>query len=197
MFHGGHRIPAESFDILIQFLVGVFQEMFHVSRQVAVPFPQGRHSQHEFIKSVVQVFPKPSGRNGRFEIFVGGNDDAYVDSDIVGCADRAYLTLLQGAQQLYLYVVGKIAYFIEKYGTSVRYFEYPFLVGDSRCECSFQVAEQFAGGKLRERLPQSTAMKGAALRGLYSCIMWAACSLPVPLSPTMRTDMFVGATIRM
>lgn len=103
MFHGGHRIPAESFDILIQFLVGVFQEMFHVSRQVAVPFPQGRHSQHEFIKSVVQVFPKPSGRNGRFEIFVGGNDDAYVDSDIVGCADRAYLTLLQGAQQLYLY----------------------------------------------------------------------------------------------
>ena len=74
MFHGGHRIPAESFDILIQFLVGVFQEMFHVSRQVAVPFPQGRHSQHEFIKSVVQVFPKPSGRNGRFEIFVGGND---------------------------------------------------------------------------------------------------------------------------
>ena len=42
--------------------------------------------------------------------------------------------------------------------------------------------------------PQSTGLKGFPDLLLLACIFSAMCSLPVPLSPNIRTLMFVGAT---
>ena len=42
--------------------------------------------------------------------------------------------------------------------------------------------------------PQSTAMNGLPARLLLACIFSAMCSLPVPLSPNIRTLMSVAAT---
>ena len=44
--------------------------------------------------------------------------------------------------------------------------------------------------------PQSTTTTGLSCRSPSSCRAWASISLPVPLSPVMRTVVSVRATLR-
>jgi hypothetical protein len=44
--------------------------------------------------------------------------------------------------------------------------------------------------------PQSTTTTGLSRRPLSSCTVWATISLPVPLSPVMRTVVSVRAILR-
>ena len=80
---------------------------------------------------------------------------------------------MQGAKQLYLYLVAEVAYFVQKDGTAVGCGECAGLVGQRTGKGTFYVTEEFGSGQLfgdgsavngYERLPGAAAQLMDALR---------------------------------
>ena len=69
-----------------------------------------------------------------FRFSVGGTDKAYVHFDFFGRTDAADAPFLQGTQQLYLYFVAQVSYFVQKECASVCFFESTRLVGQCACK---------------------------------------------------------------
>ena len=87
-----------------------------------------------------------------------------------------------------------IADFIEKNGAAVGGFEDADAIAVRAGESAANSAEQLAFEQGGGMAPQSTGTKGCTPRRLKRWIMRATSSLPVPVSPSMRTVASVGAT---
>jgi hypothetical protein len=91
----------------------------------------------------------------RFQIAVGGGDNADVGFELASPADPLEFPLLQDAQQLGLLGQRHFADFIQKERAALRDFKLAFLLGDGPGECAFLVTEQFA---FEQRLGQRRAV---------------------------------------
>lgn len=96
---------------------------------VGAALTQQRNVQRKLVDAVVEVLTKQPFGNGLWQIFVGGAHQSDVDGALFVAAHSTYAPFLQGAQQLYLYVVAEITYFVEKERTARSLLKRPHLVG--------------------------------------------------------------------
>jgi hypothetical protein len=93
---------------------GGFQEGGDKQWDIALAFAQWGKLDLDDIKPEVQILAECSGLNGGIEVAICRGDDADVDAAALRRADRLYLTLLQGAQELGLQIHGHVADFVQK-----------------------------------------------------------------------------------
>jgi hypothetical protein len=118
---------------------------------------------------------------------VSGGYDAHIDPDRRALAELGDFTFLQHAEQLDLCVEGKLADFIEEECASIRGFNAAGLAGERTDEGAACVAEELGFDEVRRMAPQLMGTKGRLLRRLLWWMARATSSLPVPVSPRMRT----------
>ena len=152
--------------------------------------------QPDDVQAMEEVFAEaPVGHPGT-QVDVRGGDDAHVDAARGDAAHRRELLLLHEAEQLALQVEGQLADLVEEDRGAVGLCEPAGLAGVGARERPLLVPEQLALDQGRRMAPQSTTTSGLSRRPLSSCTVWASISLPVPLSPVMRTVASVCATLR-
>ena len=128
------------------------------------------------------------------EVAARGGDDADVDGSKAFDPPTLFTALLgERAQELRLHVDGELAELVEEERAAVGLGERADALVDGAGERAPLVAEE---GALGERRGDGAAVdddEGLARRGLASWMAWATSSLPVPVSPMMRTVSAVGA----
>ena len=70
----------------------------------------------------------------------------------------------------------------------------PGLAVSAPVKAPFSCPNSMEGARSRGRMLQLTATNGIPTRPLFSWMLWATDSLPVPLAPSISTDMSEGAT---
>lgn len=109
---------------------------------VALALAQGRELDLHDVQAEVEVLAESAGADRRFEVAVGGGDDANVDVPALGRSDRLDLTLLKSTQKFCLQVDRHIADFVEKERSALRGLEKALLGLHRAGECPFHVAEE-------------------------------------------------------
>ena len=155
----------------------------------------GQVDRHD-VEAVVQVLAEPAGVDLVEQVAVGGGDDPGVDLDGLGVADALELALLEDAEQLHLELGRGAVDLVEEDGAGVRRLEPAGAVLDGAGERALDVAEQLAFEQALGQGPAVDADVRAGRRGLRSWMARAISSLPVPVSPTIRTHARDGATRR-
>src|SRR5260221_12173363 len=79
-----------------------------------------RQDDGQTVESRVKIRPEAATRDGIGQRFLGRGDDADVDVDWLGLAQRKHLLLLQHAQQLRLHGGGKLQDLIQKKRARMR-----------------------------------------------------------------------------
>ncbi len=191
-----HRIgvdPAHLATILLRVPV---EEEEHQGLDVLPALAQrGQVDRHD-VEPVIQVFPEPADLDLLEQVAVGRGDDPGVDLLGVVVADPLELALLQDAEQLDLELGRGAVDLVEEDAAGVGRLEPAGAVVDGAGERALDVAEQLA---LEQALGQRAAVDpdvGPVDRGLRSWMARAISSLPVPVSPTIRTQAREGATWR-
>src|SRR2546421_319958 len=87
---------------------------------VLMPFTQPWQHKLKHIQPPVKILSKPGRLNGRSEIYIGGGDDSHIYFDRRSSTEPGHLMLLQSAEQLYLGLEWKLAYFVQKKSSSLR-----------------------------------------------------------------------------
>ena len=137
---------------------GIFlEEVIDQQRDVFAALAQRRNADRDDVQAIVEIFAKQVFGNGFVEIAVGGGNDAHVDGDFAGAADRTHGALLQHAQQLHLHGQRHLADFVEEDRAAVGDFEQAALVLVGSGERALQIAEQFA---FEQRLGKRSAVHG-------------------------------------
>jgi hypothetical protein len=72
----------------LELLGGAGDEVVDESRNLVASFAQRGDRQEDDVEAVEQVFAERAGADGVFEIRVGGGDDADVDREGAGLAER-------------------------------------------------------------------------------------------------------------
>ncbi len=159
------------------------QKVIGQQRDVFAALAQVRHADGNHVEAVIEIFAEKIFGDGFVEIAIGGGDDAHIDGNFAGAADRAHGALLQDAQQLHLHGQSHFADFVEEDGSAAGHFKQSALVLIGSGEGSLQIAEQFAFQQSFGKAPQFTETKGSVARGEQMWTARATSSLPVPLSP--------------
>ncbi len=111
------------------------------------------HGDH--VDAEVEILAEAPGLHLVVEVPVGGADQAHVDADRLGAADRPDLAVLQRAQQLRLHLGPHVADLVEEQGAAVGHLEQAALGADGAGERAARVAEQLG---LEQRLGQRRAV---------------------------------------
>ena len=135
-------------------------------------------------------------RDQLLEVAVRRGDDPHVDPDRLRAADALELLLLEHAQELRLQVERQVADLVQEERAAVGQLEAPDPPRDGAGERAPLVAEQLA---LEQRRGDGGAVdldeRPLAPRGSAGGSARAISSLPVPVSPRMRTAASVAATV--
>ena len=113
-------------------------------RDIFAPFAQRRNPQFNHLDAVVEIFAEAPRIDHRFEILVGGRDDAHVDRQRLVAADALEALLLDGAQQLGLRLQAHVADLVEKQRAAVGRFELALAPRHRAGEGALLVTEQLA-----------------------------------------------------
>ena len=130
-----------------------------------------RDGQADHIQPVEQIFAETALFDEPFEVGVGGGDDADVDVEGTGLAERIDLAGLEKAQQLRLQIEAELADLVEKERAVLRRANQPRVVaigaGEGAAAVSEQLAfEQFArDGRAVERHERLVRACGIAVNG--------------------------------
>src|SRR5215813_11409905 len=116
----------------------------HDRRNFRASFTQGRHSQTNHIQSIVKVLAKAPLSDQFFEVGVGGRNNPHVNLSWFLFPERLNLAFLQKPQQLWLYVEGQVAYFIDEEGPAGSRTNDAGRIGDRARKGAAAVAEQIA-----------------------------------------------------
>ena len=98
--------------MLVQFLVCLIEEEVGKQQDILFPFFQVGHPQGKFIDAMEKVFTESTFLDSLFQILVGGGYQTDINRYLLRGTDRTNLSLLQGTEKLYLYLVTEISYFI-------------------------------------------------------------------------------------
>ncbi len=138
--------------LFAQLSIGHLQKIFGIVHNILFSLAQGTYFEAELIEAMVQIFSEIALSALLHQVFVGGGNDAHIHLYIFVATYTAYFALLDGAQQLYLYLVGEVADFIQKNSAAVGFLKLSRLVAQSTGKRPFQMPEKLTGGQLlRER----------------------------------------------
>lgn len=113
-----------------------------------------------------------------------------------GAAQSFELLLLQDAQQFRLDAEGDVADFIQKQRASICRLKSPYPLNYSTGESTSLMAEEFAFESSAGIAAQFSLTNGRVRRSLSMRMARAISSLPVPVSPWMRTVQAAGPTVK-
>jgi len=114
------------------------------SGHVAAALAEAGEREAVDVEAVEEVFAEGAVGDGRFEVDVGGGEDAGVErAGFIG-ADGAELVFLEGAEEFDLELEGELADFVEKEGAFAGLGEEAMAVGVGAGEGAFDVAEELA-----------------------------------------------------
>ena len=152
------------------------------------PLAQRRQLQGEHVQAEQQVVAEAALGHRALEVAVARGDQADVDLDRLAAADAVDLALLDRAQQLGLQARVHLADLVEQQRAAVRLLELADAPRDRTGEGAPLVAEQL---RFQQVLRDGGAVDGderPLARRLWRCTKRAIISLPVPLSPVIRTQ---------
>ena len=104
---------------------------------------RGGHLQQHHVEPVVEILAEAAGGNGRFQVGVGGGDDAHVHRDGFGGAHGPHFAFLQHPQQLGLELQGHVADLVQEQGAAVGGLEEAGAVAIGAGEGALAVTEEF------------------------------------------------------
>jgi len=100
------------------------------------------------VQAVQKILPKTLFTHCRFQILVGGGDDADIETPVCLVSDRAIPPLLYGAEQHLLGFQREVSYLVQKQRAAFRLMEISFLGTICSCKRSLDVSEEGRGRKL-------------------------------------------------
>src|SRR5271166_3087206 len=151
---------------------------------VARPLAQGRDRNVEFGDAVEQVAAECTRVYRGFEIAIGRGNQAHVDGDLAAPAQPIERYRVEHAQELDLHARIDFSDFIEEQRPPVSQLKQAGLSRVSAAEGPFFVAAQF------------TSTHGREPRLEHWCTRRAITSLPLPVSPVIRTAVGWRAIMR-
>ncbi len=116
---------------------------------IALAFAQRGKLDLDNIEPEIQILAECSGLNRGIEVAICRGDDADVDAATLRRADRLYLTLLQGAQELGLQIHRHVADFVQKERAAVGGLEQTLLAMKRAGKRTLDVAEQLGFNQSR------------------------------------------------
>src|SRR4030043_497618 len=116
--------------------------MVDQKRNVFSPLSQRGEGDRDDVEPIVQILSEKSFLNRLFQIPMGGGDHPDIGLEALVGSQTLEFFVLQDSQKFHLGAGREVSNFIEKDGTSVRFFKpaQPFL--DCPCEGSFLMAEE-------------------------------------------------------
>ena len=111
-------------------------------------FAQRWHGYLEIMQAVEQILPETLFTHCRFQIFVGGGDDADIEIPVRFVTDGAITPFLYGTEQHLLGFQRKVAHLVQKQCAAFRFMEISFLGIVRTRERTFNVSEESRWSKL-------------------------------------------------
>ena len=189
-----HRLLLDRRNLFPQ-LPGIsLYEGLDQQRDVFCPLPEGRDGDGEDVEPIVKVLPKPAFPDLFLKVSICRCHDPYIDFDGMGRAQALKLVMLDRPDSLACISTGSSPISsrqrVEPWATSNR----PTCRVSAPVNAPFSRPNNSLSIKLAGRAAQLTVISGRSLRGLMLWMAAAISSFPVPVSPRMRTVVFVGAT---
>src|SRR5262249_48056772 len=141
----GERVGGDRRHRALQDTAVLGEKVLDQERDVAGPLVQRRQPDAEHTQPEVQVLAEAAALDLDGEVAVGGGDDPHVDPHRAGRTDRADLTLLQGAQEVYLDRRAGLRDLVEEERAAVGGLEKPLLVRDRTGEGALAMPEVLGG----------------------------------------------------
>ncbi len=176
---------------LIESLLGgeALDEGAYQNGDILLAPAQRRNGDREDVQPIVEIFAEPALANLGDKVLICGRDEAHIHLLRLTRPDRLDLALLDGAQQLDLYVERKIADFVEKEGAAVGIDELAAVLFARARKRSLLRPKRMLSTRLWGIAPQLTVTKGFAARSLAAWMARATISLPTPDSPSSTIGM--------
>ena len=155
-----------------------------------------RKGDGEHIQAVIEIHSEQLLGDQPGEILIGCRHHAHIDVTGIRAAQPFKLLLLQDAQQFRLQFERNVADFIQEQRAAVRRLETAQLLRHGAREGALFMTEELTFQE-SQRNRRAVQLYERPMRRLL--LVWMACamsSLPVPVSPSMRTVESVGATVR-
>src|SRR5207247_4192724 len=133
----------------LELLGGALGEMGDESGNRAAPLAQRADRQADDVEAVEEIFAEPAGAHRVLEVGVGGGDDADVDGEGGGLAERGDLARLEEAEQLRLQVEAQLADLVEEEGAVAGAADEAGVVAGCAGERAVAVAADVAFGQVR------------------------------------------------
>ena len=149
---GRHAVHAA-----IELAVHAAEEVVYQQRDIVDPLAERRDADREHVEPVEEVLAEAAGRGQRFQVLVGGGDEADVGVDRRVAADALELLLLQQPQQLRLRGGRHVADFVHEDGSAVGLLELADAAAVGAGERAALVAEKLA---FQQRLGNRRAVDG-------------------------------------
>jgi hypothetical protein len=163
--------------------------------KVALVLAKRRNGDLDHLEPVVEIFAKASLCDQLLEIPVRGRENSNVH--LLGGVgpERLERSVLENPQELRLGGQRHFGDFVEQQCATVGGHESSGALGDRTGEGALSWPKSSASRRLSGKAAQLMETKGLLRRELDACSACASSSLPVPLSPVMRTDASVGASV--
>ena len=156
-------------------------------RHVAGAAAQRRHFEGHHVQAVIEVFAELALLDAAGQVAIGGGDHPDVDLDGFGTAQALQFALLQDAQEFGLQIHRQFADFVEEERAALGLFEAADAALEGAGEGAAHMAEELA---FQQGFGEGAAVDGDEGLGAAAparCRARAASSLPVPVSPVIRT----------
>ena len=107
----------------------LLEELLDQRGDVLLAVAQRRNEEGDDVEPVEEVFAEVAAGDLLFEVLVGGGDDAHIDVDGMGGADREEALFVEGAEDLGLGLEAHVANLVEEERPTVGAFEGAALFG--------------------------------------------------------------------
>ena len=172
---------------LVHHGLGHHLQIFHV-------LAQRRHVNVKHIQPVKQIRAQMPMRHRILRIAIRRGQHAHIHVLLGARSQPAQFPLFQHAQQLGLRADRHLAQFIQQQRSALSASsKHPARRSTAPVNAPFSCPKISLSISVSGIAAQFTARNGRPLRGLRSCSVRATISLPVPLSPVIRTETFDGA----
>ena len=138
-------------------------------------------------QAVVEVHPEITGVDLFQQVFISSGHHPYINRDLFIAANPCDLVFLEGTKHFGLCAEAHVADLIQKQCTPIGLFKLTDALLDGRSKGTFSWPNNSLSISSLGMAAQLTSISGPVARLLRSWIHRATSSLPVPLSPVIRT----------
>ena len=143
--------------------------MVHEAGNLVAAFAERANREADDVEPVEEILAEAAGADGVLEVAVGGGDDADVDGQGRGLAERGDFTGLEEAEELGLEVEAELADLVEEEGAFAGGADEAGLVAVGAGEGAAAVAEELTLEQVARDGAAVEGDEGLLLRGRRSC----------------------------